>query len=180
MTVEEEEEFDLRRRLHLFSLVLKNMDMDNFEGASAAHQQQQQNRHHLLAKLEQTLEDVSEGVKRSSWYAKLRLEWAARISQYRYNAISSSHVSHNFIQKTLFLLFRSIQNADDAADDELESFFNRGFNKRSEVEMMATTWNYNHHHNNNNNQEQSVQLIDKASELQPTTLERVTQWLSSL
>lgn len=176
----EEEEVELHRRLHLFSLVLKNMDMDNVEsGASTAQQQQQQNRYHLLAKLERTLEDVSEGVKRSSWYAKLRLEWAARISQYRYNAYISSHVSHNFIHKILFLLFRSSQKKT-AAVDELESFFDRGFNKQSKVEMMATTWNYNHHHHNNNNQEQSVQLIDKASELQPTTLERVTQWLSSL
>ncbi|KAH9403577.1 hypothetical protein TYRP_014758 [Tyrophagus putrescentiae] len=77
-TSNNEEEIQLRRRLHLFSLALKNTT-----GHEKEAQQQQQNLDRLLDQLEQALVGASAEAKRTDWYAKLRLEWDTQISEYR-------------------------------------------------------------------------------------------------
>lgn len=90
-TSNDEEEIQLRRRLHLFSLALKNTT-----GHEKEAQQQQQNLDRLLDQLEQALVGASAEAKRTDWYAKLRLEWDTQISEYR---ISTKQMKKLFLKR---------------------------------------------------------------------------------
>ncbi len=76
----EEEELELLRRLHLFSLALKN----TMSHESGLQQQQQQNLDRLLDQLERAFSGMPTEVKATVWYSKLRIEWEKKILVYRY------------------------------------------------------------------------------------------------
>ncbi|KAH9403574.1 hypothetical protein TYRP_014755 [Tyrophagus putrescentiae] len=106
----EEEELELLRRLHLFSLALKNT-MSHESGP----QQQQQNLDRLLDQLERAFSGMPTEVKATVWYSKLRLEWEKKILEYR-----------------------SIQKKASADADE-KSLPDKGSKGSVEVEVIATT-----------------------------------------